>query len=260
MRENAPGILQIVESQQICSPEACCIGQSAASHHHSIRTGFQRARKDLPDGALGFPQRMWCAQAHDRLPFIDGAHNGIRTLSGQGQILLDPLFHYPHIRAAQHPQLMNRCNVHMKDLRQTAHFQRLGLQNCPQQFMNRHSTMLISPDIDADSHDIRRLLHQRSSQRSADLDQRQTERLRQIRVDRNAGHFRIRKEGTGHAGLFSRKRQTAFYPIPDRILHTAEPSRKIQDVAFMGSQYRGAPQLSAQHLQCGPYRLLVVRR
>ena len=120
------------------------------------------------------------AQAHDRLSFIDRAHNGIRTLSGQSQILLDPLLHFPGIRAAQHPQLMNRGNVHMKDLRQTAHFQRLVLQDRPQQFMDRHSAMLLSPDIDADSHDIRRLLHQRSSQRRADLDQRQTERLRQI--------------------------------------------------------------------------------
>ena len=203
---------------------------------------------------------MWRAQAHDRLPFIDRAHNGIRTLSGQSQILLDPLLHFPGIHAAQHPQLMYRGNVHMKDLRQTAHFQRLVLQDRPQQFMDRHSAMLLSPDIDADPHDIRRLLHQRSPQRRADLDQRQTERLRQVRADRNTGHFRIRKEGAGHAGLLSRKRQTAFYPLPDRILHAAGPGRKIQDVAFMGSQYRGAPQLRAQHLQRGPHRLLVVRR
>ena len=68
----------------------------------------------------------------------------------------------------------------MKDLRQTAHLQRLVLQNCPQQFMDRHSAMLLSPDIDTDSHDVCRLLHQRSPQRSADLDQRQMERLGQV--------------------------------------------------------------------------------
>ena len=62
-----------------------------------------------------------------------------------------------------------------------------------------------------------------------------------------------------YAGLLRQKRQAAFYPLPDRILHTAGPSREIQDVSFMGGQCRGAPKLRAQHLQRGSHRLLVVR-
>ena len=98
------------------------------------------------------------AQAHDRLPFKDRPNGGIRTLSGKGEILLHAGLHLIGIRSAQHPQLVERGRIHMEDLGQTPHLQRLILQNSPHQLMDRNCAVLPPPDIDADPHRVCRLL------------------------------------------------------------------------------------------------------
>ena len=112
------------------------------------------------------------AQAHDGLVFIYGADNGIGALPRKLQILLQPVGHALHVlHAAEHPELMDGGDIHVENLAEPAHFQRLILQNRAQQLVDGDRAVRPAPDVDADPRHVRRLLEKRLAERLAVLDE-----------------------------------------------------------------------------------------
>ena len=67
---------------------------------------------------------------------------------------------------------MDGGDVNMENVGQAPHLERIILQNGTQQLVDSDRAMLPAPDIDADTHGVRRLLHGALAQRRADLDER----------------------------------------------------------------------------------------